>query len=148
MTDVRSANPFGWSFDMAAAPRWRRLQIACQIRTSRAYVHRWTVFCELSETPCPLDVAWREPANAAEPLAPMPELPEPPLWEVGPCCDICNRERPCLEDEVTGDMVCESCRENASEAAYERYQERCMEDPPLSLNEQCQLTWEEKRRLK
>lgn len=37
-------------------------------------------------------------------------------------CDICNRIRPCLED-VTGDMVCKSCRKNAAEAAYERQQE-------------------------
>lgn len=38
-------------------------------------------------------------------------------------CDICNRIRPCLEEDVTGDMVCKSCRENAAEAAYERQQE-------------------------
>jgi ribosomal protein L37AE/L43A len=38
-------------------------------------------------------------------------------------CDVCNRERPCTEDEVTGDLVCQSCRDNAAEAAWERQQE-------------------------
>lgn len=123
-TPVPVGRGLGWHFDMAAAPRWKRLQIACQIRTSATYVHRWTVFCELGSQPCPLDVAWREPANEAEPLAPIPELPEPPPWVVvSTQCEVCNSEKPCTEDEVTGDAICESCFENGAEAAWERQQE-------------------------
>lgn len=65
-----------WSFDMAAAPRWRRLQLACAIRTKRDHVHAWTTLKELAVgPPNPFDYAWREPSSAEEDAAPLPAIP-------------------------------------------------------------------------
>ena len=38
-------------------------------------------------------------------------------------CETCGREKSCTEDEATGEIICESCRDNAAELAYERQQE-------------------------
>ncbi len=65
-----------WSFDMAAAPRWSRLQLACAIRTKRDHVHAWTTFKGLpAGPPNPFDYAWREPRNDQERAAPLPAIP-------------------------------------------------------------------------
>jgi len=65
-----------WSFDMTTAPRWRRLQVACRVQTNwhPEHIHRWTCFMESYEPSIitGLEYAWREPRNAAEPLAPLP----------------------------------------------------------------------------
>ena len=66
-----------------------------------------------------------------------------------PLCEECGK-RPATDDY---EELCEECereREIAqAEAAYERYLERSYgDDKPVTLDEQHQAAWEEKRRLK
>jgi hypothetical protein len=42
-------------------------------------------------------------------------------------CDKCGKPTDALEDEY-GEIICQSCRDNMDEAAYERQQERDMDD--------------------
>ena len=59
-----------------------------------------------------------------------------------PICDVCNRARPCTEDEVTGDMVCQSCRDNAAEAAYERsHEEPCYRGNEWAAAQAAETDW-------
>lgn len=54
------------------------------------------------------------------------------------------------EDELTltdeDEYWCESCINNANEAAYERQQERDLESPSESAREEQLRTWEEKQK--
>jgi formylmethanofuran dehydrogenase subunit E len=50
----------------------------------------------------------------------------------GPVCDKCNKPIPvdskhAVEDEY-GEFVCQSCRDNSDEAAYDRQQEKNFTD--------------------
>ncbi len=42
-------------------------------------------------------------------------------------CDKCGKPTDAQEDEY-GEIICRSCRDNMDELAYERHQERLMED--------------------
>lgn len=52
-----------------------------------------------------------------------------------------------FHNEHQDEYWCESCLDNANEAAWERHNERLMEDPPESSHEEQIRTWEEKQKL-
>jgi hypothetical protein len=49
-------------------------------------------------------------------------------------CDKCYKPigstDPCSIEDAFGEVICQDCRDNADEIAYERQQEKLMEDGP------------------
>lgn len=55
------------------------------------------------------------------------------------CCEKCSRRQreELIENEATGELWCESCHDNAAEAAWDRHQQDLIENGPgPSLAEQ------------
>lgn len=63
-------------------------------------------------------------------------------------CENCSNAARLLYESPCGEyMWCESCIDNANEAAYMAKQERDLESPPESTREEQVRTWEEKQKL-
>lgn len=62
-------------------------------------------------------------------------------------CERCPRVTELFYVETEDEYWCESCIDNANEAAYDRQQEANIESPPESAREEQIRTWEEKQKL-